>query len=138
MVDDLQSVINFGLGIEIFANEDLAFFGSFATDYSAVKKDIERFTTKSLTTNNTVFRADLFHFGFGTSFQSKLADITIGATYARSTENVERTIEINEGDVASDKIARLIYSRWRFLVGFSFPFLDKAKKKPQDQEEEIE
>ena len=136
VVDDLQSVINFGWGIEVFATENLIFIGSFAADYSAVKKDIERFSELSLTTSNTVFGADIFHFGFGTSIKTKFADITIGATYATSKENVDRTIEINEGDVVSDKTSRLIFSRWRFMVGFSFP--DKSQKKLQDQEEKID
>ncbi len=128
IVDEFNSVFNFGGGLEVFINPKLALFGSFATDFSAVPQEVTRFTEFENVTGNTTFRADIFHFGLGTDFKTKFANLTIGATYATSRETVDRTIEIDEGMDAVTTSSEILYGRWRFLLGFEFPFLDKAKQ----------
>ena len=135
VVDEFRSVINFGGGAEVFVNPKLALFASFATDYSVAPQDITRFSELENVTNNTTFRADIYHFGFGTDFKTKFANLTLGATYATSKETFDRTIEIDEGMDSMTSTAEMIYGRWRFLVGFEFPFLNKAKEKLENGEE---
>ena len=128
VVEDLNSVLNYGLGLEVFVNDKISVFGSFATDFSASSGDSERFSELKNVVNNTTFRADIYHMGFGMDIKTKFADLTIGATYANSKETVDRTIEINKGNDSVSSTADIRYSRWLFLLGFEFPFLDKAKK----------
>ena len=128
IVDEFNSVLNFGGGVEIYVNPKLALFGSFATDYSAVTEDVTRFSELENVSGNTTWRADLFHFGFGIDVKTKFADLTLGTTYATSKETVDRTIEIDEGMDSTTSTSDIIYGRWRFLIGFEFPFLDKAKE----------
>ena len=129
VVEDLQSVLNYGLGLEVFVNEKVSLFGSFATDFSASTGDEDRFSELKNVVNNTTFRADIYHMGFGTDIKTKFANLTIGATYANSKETVERKFEIDEVNASQTENADIRYSRWLFLLGFEFPFLDKAKKK---------
>ncbi len=71
--------------------------------------------------------------GFGADIKTKFAEVTFGATYANSKENVERDLTIDDGQDAETTDAQIIYSRWRFLIGFSFPFLDKMQKKTESK-----
>jgi hypothetical protein len=133
VVDKLESVINYGLGLEVYINEHFSLFGSFATDHSAFKGDPERISELGETLNNSVLRADIFHFGFGTDIKTKIADLTIGATYATSRESIERSFDIDDGNDPVTKNIDVIYSRWRFLIGFEFHGADELKKKFEDK-----
>ena len=127
--DNLQSTINYGLGLEIFVNKNLSFFSSFATDFAPVDSDIRRLSEFTSAINDNTFKADIFHFGFGTDFRTKFADLTIGATYATSKEDVKRNFTIDDGQDPVTTDAQILYSRWRFLIGFEFHFLDGVKDK---------
>lgn len=129
VIEDLGSVINAGLGLEVYMNDNLSFFGSFATDFSAVDTDPTRLTELENVMNNSTFRADIWHMGFGFDVKTKFADLTIGATYATASELVDRNINIDDGQDPVTTQANIIYSRWRFLIGFSFPFLDDMRGK---------
>lgn len=129
ITDDLTSVINLGLGLEIYINKNVSVFGSFATDFSAVKSEVNRMTKLDGLISNNTFRADIYHMGFGTDIKTKFADLTIGVTHANSSEKVKRDFSIDDGQDPVTTDARIIYNRWRFLIGFSFPFLKDMKDK---------
>jgi hypothetical protein len=129
IVEDLKAVLNYGIGYEIYINESLSAFGSFATDFSAVNPDIARFADLQREASNTSFQADIYHLGFGTDFKTKFANLTLGATYAFSTEDIERNIEVDDGTGNTTQNGQIHYNRWLFILGFEFPFLDKAKAK---------
>jgi len=131
LLDELQSVINFGIGIEHKFSEKLNIYASFATDFSAVNSDgSELYEFKHNDIANSSFDGDLFHLGTGVSLNLKWAELTMGATYASSESEIQRPLNIGN-DVVIDPNAKstLIFSRWRFLVGFSFPFANKVTDK---------
>lgn len=134
IVDKLGSVINYGLGLEVYASEYLSIFGSFAMDYSAVNTEPDPISDFGLTVSNTSLRADRMHFGFGADISTKFADLTIGAMYAYSRENMERsfTIEDQSNPAVTEDITA-IYSRWRFLIGFEFHYEDELRKKIENK-----
>ena len=129
VVDKLESVINYGLGLEVYVNEHFSLFGSFATDHSAFKDKPGLISELGLTVTNSTLRADIFHFGFGTDIKTKIANLTIGATYATSNESIERSFTIDDGNDPVTTNVDVIYSRWRFLIGFEFHGADELKKK---------
>lgn len=129
IVEDLRAVLNYGIGYEIYINENVSAFGSFATDFSAANQDIARFADLQREASNTTFQADIYHLGFGTDIKTKFANLTLGATYAFSTENIERNIEVDDGTGNTTQNGKIHYNRWLFILGFEFPFLDKAKAK---------
>ena len=129
VVDQLNSVFNYGVGFEWYVSESVQFFGSFATDFTAVRDDVTPFTEFQEVTSNSTYRADVFHLGFGTAIYTKFADITVGATYAKSDYSVDRNISVNPGAGDPSGVGRIINQRWRFLVGFSFPFAEGLKDK---------
>ena len=133
VIDKLESVVNYGLGLEVYVNEHFSLFGSFATDHSAFKAEPERISELGLTLTNSVLRADIYHFGFGTDIKTKIADLTIGATLATSSESIERSFSIDDGNDPVTRNIDVIYSRWRFLIGFEFHGADELKKKFEDK-----
>lgn len=133
VIDELRSVINYGLGLEIFINEHVSMFGSFATDFSAVSSNVNRLGNFDAIFSDNTFAADIYHFGFGVDIKTKIADLTIGATYANSRELVEREFTIDDGHDPVSRNAEILYSRWRFLIGFEFHMPDDLKKKLDDK-----
>jgi hypothetical protein len=129
IVEDLIPVLNYGLGLEIFINENVSMFGSFATDFAAVDSDVDRIIGLSSQFNNNTFTADIYHFGFGTDIKTKFANLTIGATYNTSKEAVNREFSIDDGNDPVTSQAEVIFSRWQFLLGFEFKYGDQIKEK---------
>jgi len=135
VVEKAESVFNVGGGFEIYLNPKMSFFGSFATDFSAVSSDINRLSDLKNTFSNTTLQSDIYHYGFGFDIKTKSVELTLGATYATTSETFERTIEIDEGMDSTTSTSEIILTRWRFLIGFEFPFLDKAKEKLEGSQE---
>ncbi len=127
--EELLPIINYGLGLEIFINENVSMFGSFATDFAAIESGDDRIIELSTTFNNNTFTADVYHFGFGIDVKTKFADLTIGSTYSTSKELVEREFSIDDGNDPVTKNAEIILSRWQFLIGFQFHYGEQLKAK---------
>ena len=104
-------------------------FGSFATDFTAVAPNVNRLGNFDAIFSDNTSTANIFHFGFGVDIKTKIADLTIGATYANSRELVKREFTIDDGNDPVTSDAEILYSRWRFLIGFEFHMPDKLKKK---------
>lgn len=127
----LESVLNYGIGIEWHFNEKLSAYGSFASNYSAVPDNINRLSDFKESTNNSIFQADFFQFGGGFAISTKAIEITIGATYTGASNTFKNEIDFpedGEDNVDGSSLSRLTFSHWKFILGFSFPFADKLTK----------
>ncbi len=133
----LESVLNYGIGMEWRFSEKISAYGSFATDYSAVPQEIDRITHSKEKSDNSIFQADFFHFGGGVSIDTKAIEITAGAIYEGGSNSFENRINFpDEGendDVEGTLDAKLTFTSWRFILGFSFPFADKMAKNLQGE-----
>jgi hypothetical protein len=133
VIDELLPVINYGLGLEIYINEHLSMFGSFATDFAAISSDVNRIGDFDAIFSDNTFTADIYHFGFGVDIKTKIADLTIGATYANSRELIKRDFSIDDGNDPVTSDAEILYNRWQLLIGFEFHMPDKLKGKLDDK-----
>ena len=134
LIDELESLINFGIGLEYNINEKFSLYASFASDYSAVSSNITRFAELENEASNSAFQADFYKFGGGFAINTKAVEITIGATYSGADQEFRRPIDFpEEGEddpiFDSDDTSTIKFSQWRFVLGFSFPFADKMAKK---------
>lgn len=123
--DELQSVLNFGIGGEMRFSEKVTAYASIATDFTAVPNEVTRFSELENATSNSVLQADFIQFGGGLSILTKALELTIGATYKGASQEFEQTIDFPPND--SEVNSTFNFSQWRFIVGFSFPFTDKLK-----------
>ena len=132
LIDDLQSVFNFGIGAQVYFNENLSAFGSVSTDFSAVPEDKSRFSENQPIANNATFSADFLHFAGGVVMSLKRADITLGASYTGAEQEFTRPVDFpEEGDddiFEGDETGSFTWNRFRVIFSFSFSFLDEKKK----------
>ena len=128
LLDQAEHVFNYGTGLELILRDALSFYASYSSDFSYVPADIKYFTNFENESYNSTFRANINHIGAGFVLKLKRADITLGTTYAWAKESIPRPInfpaENESGDIFnSNDNADLLWTRWRFIFGFSIPFL---------------
>ncbi len=113
---ELQSVINYGVGLEIFFKEKLSGYASFVTDYSAAVPGTQ--------TNLAISFWDIYHLSAGAAFTLGRSEFTLGASYSFGNDRLERTITFPDTEI-SNRIAELLknseldYKRIKLLIGFS-------------------
>lgn len=133
LVDDIKSVINVGIGTQLYLNEKLSIYLSASTDFSAAPDVKTGFSENGPTANNTSFSADFYHFSGGAVFTFKRADITLGLAHTGGNQLFSRPVDFpdeGEGGIfAGDDDGKLIWNRWRLIFSFSFPFLKDAENR---------
>lgn len=139
VVDKMKSVLNIGLGFEIYLNEKISFYTSFCTDFSAVTSDLNNFVKDKNETRNSSLQADFYHYGGGFVLNVKNADITLGITYTGANMEIQKPFNFpSEGDDDSNILnpedpASLKWDRYRFVFSFSLPFLKNIKEKAEEK-----
>jgi hypothetical protein len=114
---ELESIINYGFGVEVFFKERLQGYASFVTDYSAAVPRTE--------TNLAISFWDIYHLATGLSFTLRRSEFTVGINYAYGNDKLKRSLAFPEFSVSDDLEATLqnseiSYRRLKFLIGFSF------------------
>ncbi|MFY0626405.1 MAG: hypothetical protein JXR07_08930 [Reichenbachiella sp.] len=126
-VDKRKSVINFGAGIELVFSEKVSGYASFATDFSSLEKTTTE-TGLDSTDNldNSIFTADIYHYGGGFALDLKKMDLTLGVIYSRGVQPAGQVFRfpIEEGSVPPEDPPKtdLLWERFRILLGFALPF----------------
>ncbi len=132
VIDDLDSVINLGAGIDLHLSDSLSVFASFATDFSAVKEGASNFLETEDVTSNSAVTTNFYHFTGGSSFIVKKIDFTLGIGYIFGKQIIRRPVNLpdeeNEPIFEENASSTLHLSRWKFIVGFNIPFGDNIKR----------
>lgn len=133
IVDDLKSVLNFGVGYEYLFSDRFSLHASFATDYSAVKGGGGRFSEKSSEISNSSFQEDFFHYGGGASLKFSSVEFTLGATYMTAKQKIDRPLDFPDEGASpffdDEATSTVRANRVRFLFGFELFFLDTLREK---------
>lgn len=122
--EELRSVLNFGIGGEIYLNEKFNLYGSFSTDFSALKSSANIFDLIDSEDRDATFDEDFFHYGFGLDIKLKKLKIVLGSTYSTATGDFSDPIDLPTDeiqDAVNGDSSRITYSRWRFIVGLEIP-----------------
>ena len=137
LVDQYKSVLNAGIGTEIYISKKVSGFASFSTDFTAVSSDITRFLERKDEANNSSWNVDFYHVGGGVVVNLKGAAITLGATHTGASMLVPRPINFPETSgqsiFTSTDQSNLQWDRWRFVFSFSIPFLRDYTDKILDE-----
>ena len=132
----LESVLNYGLGIEYYFSEKVSVYGSFASDTSAVPSVLNWLSDFEETTSNSVFQADFYHFGGGIVINTKAVDITLGASYKGASSTFNNQLDFPDeggGPPEGNSEAEVTFRQLRFIIGFSFSFADKLMNDLKDE-----
>jgi len=113
LTHEAKSIINFGVGLDYFAEEGLIFSFSVTSDYSAYVKN----TTTNLAPNNAW---NLLHISGGSSFKVWKSDITVGLVYSFGSETLENDINIIPGSENGtiSRQSEFKYSQIKAMLGF--------------------
>lgn len=127
LTDQIKSVMNAGIGAEIYVSEKVSGFASFSTDFTTASDDVTRFAARKDEASNSGWNVDFYHFGGGIMLKLKGADMTLGATHTGASQKVARPLNF-PGDSSQpifdpNSLADFQWDRWRFVFSFSLPFL---------------
>ncbi|UCE42049.1 MAG: hypothetical protein JSV17_03475 [Candidatus Aminicenantes bacterium] len=114
---ELDSVLNFGVGIEYIFNPKFKTYASFTTDFSAISSDSD--------TNLSTSSWDIYHVMAGTDFILGDLSFTLGIGYAYGSR-MARPVRGEEALVAKKFLEDMLsgleykYSSFKFILGFAF------------------
>jgi len=112
--NELKSVINYGIGLDFFSNENLSISASFVTDFSARVPNTE--------TQLVISNWNFYHISGGATFKLGKSDITLGLEYAFGSNKIKQPIDLtdpnNEKDPDLVNESKVTSSRIKFLIGF--------------------
>jgi hypothetical protein len=133
LVDQLNHVVNAGIGTEFYVSDKVSFYLSGNTDFSAVDGDISNFSENKPVARNSIISADFLHAALGFFFDFPGVGLTLGAARTGVRQKFARPVNFpEEGDddiFARDEYASLKWERWRLVFSLSIPFLDDRLKK---------
>ena len=114
---ELDAVLNIAVGAERALSRTFTLYGSFWTDFSALKE--------GNTSNLSVTDWDLFHFMGGTTFTAIDLQFTLGVGYSFGSKKEGRRQYIDDptlNNIAQEFLSDLesTYSSLKFVLGFSF------------------
>lgn len=125
-MEELNPILNFGLGAEIYISEKLNAYGSFSSDYSPFEStNLIDYPNSSKDIN---FETDYFHYGFGVNVSHRWANFILGTIYSRGSTNKLKlnSIPLSSGEPET-QYSKLHVNRWRFVLGLEVLFLENSK-----------
>jgi hypothetical protein len=112
---ELDSVLNGGLGFEHVVSDDVSVYGAFHTDFSASAGDVRE--------NVAISDWDLYHLSGGLSFRFRENRFTLGASWAWGSQDRPLESPVPPQDLPASGLGEDIairYSKVTVLLGFVF------------------
>ncbi len=133
-LEELKSVVNFGVGGAFYVSPSIDVIGSLSTDFSAYRASVNLFDFINKSTNEINLLNDLWHVALGMDLHRKWGTVIAGVSYANSSRRTGPSVASpSQGDFAPNPniASRINYERWRFIAGVEIPLLlEKVKDLP--------
>jgi hypothetical protein len=126
-----KNIINFGIGAEIYISEKFKSFGGFTTDFNSLESNSTIYEQVSIGNSEVNLGADFVHGSAGIDWELKWGNIILGATFTSGSSEFLSPLNVEEtnNEAFDNDIIKVDYSRWQFIVGLEFPFLDNSMKR---------
>ena len=115
LYNKLESVTNYGLGLDYFATEDLIFSGSFVTDFSASAEGDKEYMSSS--------SWNIYHVSGGASFTVGKTFMTVGLSYSFASDQIKQLVDLDGGENSRplnvENISTINMNRIKILFGFN-------------------
>ncbi|MCH8871683.1 hypothetical protein IH824_02740 [candidate division KSB1 bacterium] len=130
LIQKLRAVLNYGIGLEVYLNEKVSGYGSFATDRSAAPEDVGRIVNLTDTqTNASTAGWDLYHVAGGASVKVGRGEVTLGFTWSFGNQDIPQTMDFFDPgggaiqfETQEAATSKLKFRRWKYIFGFSVEF----------------
>ncbi len=112
---ELNSVLNFGVGLDYNINKKTSVSGGFTTDYSAKDTDV--------VSNISLTKWNIYHVSAGSNFQIGKTEITLGLSYSFGKNLINQQVDINNITRFNNAIKPNVnteFTRIKLLFGFIF------------------
>ena len=121
--DEYKSIVNFGIGAEIYLSPRINIYGSFTSDYSPYNLNANIFDVIDEDQRDVNLRIDYFHLGYGVSMKFKNVNMVFGGTYTSGDSSFKRPINLPSDEPVGleNESANIELTRWGFLVGLEIP-----------------
>ncbi len=128
VVDEQNSILNYGLGFEVYFSEKVQSYFSFGTDYCSLKKKEGGSDVAVLSLLND----DYFNIGGGVKLNFKATSISLGLAHTGAKSSIYRPLEIpsdlfNDDDITDN--TSLKWNRWRVMFSMSVPLWKNIQEK---------
>lgn len=128
VVDELQMVVNAGIGVKYNLRKNYDLYMGFSTDFSAASSDSKAFTDLESEIYNSSMKANIYHFSGGTVLEFNKLYLTLGIIYNYGIDYLAPPINIPDGQINSnnaEETASLKISTWKLLLGFAIKSSDE-------------
>ncbi len=133
VINELNPVLNYGIGYNVVIAKHINAYISFSTDYSAAIRDFEVDEEgEHLNYMASTFKSDINHFAGGFVMDFPWADVTLGAANASASYDIDRPVDFPDGEgsiLNADDKTKVSWSRWRFIIGISIPLIKQMADK---------
>ncbi|RKD91274.1 hypothetical protein [Mangrovibacterium diazotrophicum] len=129
LIDQHKSIVNFGLGLELYVSEKLKSFASFFTDFNSLKPLDESSLQQSLF---NPIRANYYHLGGGFLLKLKGTSISLGLSHSGTRSKLSRPItfpEFSSANYDHENNTRIIWNRWRIMFSLSVPIFKDIQQR---------
>jgi len=128
--EERRPVINFGIGFELYIEDNLSGYGGFSTDFSALTNSANIFDISAEENKEVNIGEDFYHFSLGADWKLKWASLIMGITFTNSSKDFLSPYRLNADgiDIQNDIKAQLKYSRWQFVIGLDIPLFSSKLK----------
>ncbi len=127
VMDELKAVFNFGTGLEWQVSDALSAYGSVAWDHSSAPEDPLRPFAFGDSVSVSTAQADAIRLGTGASLETRWIDLTAGFSFGSTKETLGHPLIAADsglpGPIPAGAELALRRDRWRFLLGFSIPYV---------------
>jgi hypothetical protein len=123
--EELRSVVNFGVGGEVYVSPTITGFASFSSDFSAFKSSANLFDIINPYDDEINELTDYWHVALGLDLKFKWGDIILGSSYSGAGTRFAQPIAIPVGDLNGngDQVSYLKLRRTRYIIGIEIPLL---------------
>ncbi|WP_163714676.1 OmpP1/FadL family transporter [Mangrovibacterium lignilyticum] len=125
--DNQKSIVNYGIGVELYISETLRSYASFYSDYSSIEKYAENSNMSVLNPINSNF----FHIGGGILLDLKGTSLSLGLTHSGTKSELSRPLNFPSIDLISQKDdnTTIAWNRWRIMFSLSVPLFKDIQNK---------
>lgn len=122
-----KSVVNFGVGAEIYLNEKLKSYVGFTTDFNSFESNANIFDLSNDGTKDINIGEDFYHTSLGIDWKLNWASIILGMTYTQGTADFTSPLNLDINDIYSEdaSLSNLKYSRWQVVIGLEIPLFNE-------------
>ena len=131
-----KSIMNFGLGVDLFLSPNTKLILSASSDFNAHINSINLLDKLNQLESNTNIFGDIWHFGLGTDLNTKLGNIYTGVIYSHTSTKVQGTDSFfpqNNEQANSDTIGKVRYQRFRIILGIDLSLIEQKLEEKLEQ-----